>query len=59
MAQSVGYLIAAIGPVPVFFGFLYSTTESWTLPLLLLIINCVILFIIGIRAGQNTNVQEK
>ena len=32
MAQSFGYLLAAIGPILT--GFLYDTTHSWTLPIL-------------------------
>lgn len=50
MAQSFGYLLAAVGPVLV--GFLYDIGNSWTLPLLFLIFISVIILIAGMVAGK-------
>ncbi len=56
MAQSVGYLLAAIGPL--FFGFIRDLTSSWTLPLIMLIVASVIIFIVGMGAGKNEEIKE-
>lgn len=37
MAQSFGYLLAAVGPV--FVGTLYDISRSWTMPIAFLIVN--------------------
>ncbi|MFD1708185.1 CynX/NimT family MFS transporter [Siminovitchia sediminis] len=51
MAQSVGYLLAAFGPV--LFGALYDVTNAWTIPLAgLLVLSCFIIFF-GNEAGKN------
>lgn len=57
MAQSLGYLLAAIGPV--LFGWLHDITHSWTIPLLMLVLISVIIFITGIAAGKNEYVTSK
>lgn len=36
MAQTIGYLLAAIGPL--LFGLLHDLTHNWTVPLLLLLV---------------------
>lgn len=36
MAQSLGYLLSAIGPV--LFGWLHDVTHSWTAPLCMLVL---------------------
>ncbi|MFE4813296.1 CynX/NimT family MFS transporter [Peribacillus simplex] len=51
MAQSFGYLLAAIGPV--LFGLLHDITHSWTVPLLMLAAISALIFIVGMRAGNN------
>jgi len=51
MAQSIGYLLAAIGPT--LFGYLHDVTNSWTLPLLILVGAAVLLFIFGLGAARN------
>ncbi|MGG0410192.1 CynX/NimT family MFS transporter [Peribacillus simplex] len=51
MAQSFGYLLAAIGPV--LFGLLHDITHSWTVPLLMLAVISALIFIVGMRAGNN------
>lgn len=51
MAQSFGYLLAAIGPV--LFGLLHDVTHSWTIPLFMLVVISALIFIVGMRAGKN------
>lgn len=54
MAQSVGYLLAAIGPITV--GFLYHQTHAWTIPLLLLMTTTVLMLAAGVPASRNLTV---
>src|SRR5690625_27442 len=51
MAQSVGYVIAAMGPI--FIGFIYDLTHAWTVPLLILIGIALIIIYVGMSAGKN------
>lgn len=51
MAQSVGYLLAAVGPVMV--GLLYDLTNNWSIPLIALICNASIMLIFGVLAARN------
>ncbi|WP_145036489.1 MFS transporter [Paenibacillus sp. Y412MC10] len=51
MAQSVGYLLAAIGPALI--GYLHDATNSWNLPLFILLGASVLLFLVGIGAASN------
>src|SRR5699024_134471 len=46
MAQSFGYLLAAVGPVLV--GVLHDISDGWTLPLLFLIGIAIVILIAGI-----------
>ncbi|HDR8041834.1 TPA: MFS transporter [Bacillus cereus] len=50
MAQSIGYLLAAVGPT--LFGFIHDATNSWTIPLLILVGASVLLFIFGLGAAK-------
>lgn len=50
MAQSFGYLLAAVGPVLV--GTLHDITGGWSIPLILLICISFVLLIVGIGAGK-------
>lgn len=50
MAQSVGYLLAAVGPF--LFGLLHDQTNSWQLSLYLLIFMTVILLLVGLKASS-------
>ncbi|PIC97288.1 MFS transporter [Sporosarcina sp. P26b] len=50
MAQSIGYLLASVGPV--LFGMLHDFTGSWTAPLYTFIVVATILFISGMYAGK-------
>jgi CP family cyanate transporter-like MFS transporter len=54
MAQSIGYLLAAVGPI--LFGFLHDLTHSWTISLLILIAVSIFQLIAGLGAGRNTHI---
>lgn len=56
MAQSFGYLLAAVGPVLV--GALHDMTDGWMAPLLLLILISIVLFIVGVGSGKEGYVTE-
>lgn len=56
MAQSIGYLLAATGPILI--GFLFDKTHSWTVPLAALIAVSAVLIIMGIGAGRNQYVLQ-
>lgn len=51
MAQSIGYLLAAVGPALV--GYLHDATNSWKQPLFILLGASVLLFLVGIGAARN------
>ncbi|MBB2480804.1 MFS transporter [Bacillus sp. APMAM] len=57
MAQSIGYLLAAVGPT--LFGVLHDITHNWAIPLWMLVITSVLIFISGIGAGRNKYIEEK
>lgn len=50
MSQSVGYLVAAIGPVV--FGALHTLTNTWTAPLALLFLVILGISVVGYFAGR-------
>ncbi|MGG1661698.1 CynX/NimT family MFS transporter [Brevibacillus sp. NRS-1366] len=54
MSQSVGYLLAAFGPI--FIGFVFDLTHSWSVPLVSLIIVSLLLIFAGLGAGRNQTV---
>lgn len=54
MSQSIGYLLAAIGPT--LFGYLHDITNSWFVPLLILVSASLLLFIFGMGAGRNQHI---
>ncbi|WP_040285363.1 CynX/NimT family MFS transporter [Sporosarcina koreensis] len=56
MAQSIGYLLAATGPIAI--GLIYDMTGSWTIPLAVLTGMCLLLTASGIGAGRNKFVGE-
>ena len=56
MSQSVGYFIAACGPP--LFGALYGWTNSWQLPLYLLLIAAIVMFFTGLYAAKDRYVTE-
>lgn len=51
MAQTIGYLLAAVGPL--LFGLLHDLTHNWTAPLFLLVVATFFLLLAGIGAGRN------
>ncbi len=51
MAQSVGYLLAAIGPT--LFGYLHDVSNSWTTPLFILVGASLLIFLFGLGAGRD------
>ncbi|MFD2044953.1 CynX/NimT family MFS transporter [Ornithinibacillus salinisoli] len=51
MAQSFGYILAAIGPMLI--GYLYDLTHMWMVPLVSLIIVSFMVVLFGLRAGRN------
>ncbi|MGG3858100.1 MFS transporter [Metabacillus fastidiosus] len=57
MAQSFGYLLAAIGPV--LFGGLHDLTNGWTVPLSMLLIISIVILFVGIEAGKDRIVTHK
>ena len=50
MAQSVGYLIASCAPFAI--GALHGATDSWTLPIVLLLVSLVPMLLTGLVASQ-------
>jgi CP family cyanate transporter-like MFS transporter len=57
MAQSVGYLLAAAGPVAV--GALHDATDSWTPALVVLLVIEVLLVLSGYLAGRDRTVDDE
>lgn len=56
MAQSLGYILAAIGPISI--GYLFDVTHVWTVPLITLIIISGLVVLFGLGAGRNKYVFE-
>ena len=56
MSQSIGYSLAAIGPI--FFGFLYDLTEDWNYPLGLLFLLIFLKLYVGLGAASNLKVTD-
>lgn len=57
MAQSVGYLLAALGPI--LFGSLHDLTHGWKVPLIVLLAITIFMLIFGVAAGRNQVIGEK
>ncbi|WP_310964214.1 CynX/NimT family MFS transporter [Nocardioides terrisoli] len=55
--QSVGYLIAVVGPFGV--GALYDATGGWTVPLLVLLALCVPQFLVGMLAARPAYLEDQ
>lgn len=56
MAQSIGYLLAAVGPI--LFGYLHDLTHTWFISLMTLVIASVLLLTVGLGAGRNAYVNS-
>jgi CP family cyanate transporter-like MFS transporter len=54
MAQTVGYLLAAVGPS--LFGVLRDATHAWTVPLVLLLAVTVCLLVAGLGAARDAHI---
>jgi CP family cyanate transporter-like MFS transporter len=54
MAQSIGYFIAALGPIA--FGLLHDLCHGWTVPLIALAVILIFQAIAGFGAGRNARV---
>ena len=50
MAQSIGYFVAATGPI--IFGSIYDLTGNWTYPFILLFVLCFLKLVVGMGAGK-------
>lgn len=50
MAQSLGYMLAAIGPMLI--GFMHDFTQGWNVPLMILAGVVIILFVFGFGAAK-------
>ncbi|WP_345800790.1 hypothetical protein AAIB33_15130 [Microbacterium sp. AZCO] len=57
MSQSVGYVIAALGPIA--FGALHSLTGEWLASLALVLVVLVALTAVGVFAGRDRYVLER
>ncbi|WP_313801553.1 MFS transporter [Cytobacillus sp.] len=57
MAQSIGYLLAALGPFVI--GFLFDLFHSWTIPLFLLGAVSLLMTIAGFGAGRDQYVLQQ
>ncbi|WP_188454176.1 CynX/NimT family MFS transporter [Virgibacillus oceani] len=56
MAQSLGYVLAAVGPM--FIGYLFDLTHVWTIPLVTLIGVSLFVVIFGLGAGRDKYVLD-
>lgn len=56
MAQSVGYLLAAVGPVTV--GYMYSASGTWIWPLILLLMVVLLMAGFGLGAARDTYIDD-
>ncbi len=55
MAQSIGYLLAALGPT--LFGLLHDLTKDWTAPLAILLGLTLLQMLFGILAGRRQTIR--
>jgi len=51
MAQSTGYMLAAVGPILI--GYLYDMTQVWTIPLITLIVISGVVTTFGMLSGRD------
>lgn len=55
-SQSIGYLIAAAGPVG--FGFLHDLTGNWTVPVVALLISLILFLISGLISVRDWKIED-
>ncbi len=51
MAQSIGYIFAAVGPL--FIGLLFDITHAWNASLIAIVVICLLMTLAGLGAGRN------
>ena len=56
IAQSLGYLLAA--PATTIMGFLYDINQTWTIPIIILIVGTALWTYFGILAGRNVTLDD-
>lgn len=56
-AQSIGYLIAIVGPFGV--GLIRDATGGWTVPLLVLLALCVPQYVVGLAAARPRHLEDE
>ncbi|AGP56590.1 CynX/NimT family MFS transporter [Streptomyces rapamycinicus] len=56
MAQTWGYLLAAVGPLAL--GVVHQTTGGWALPLTLMLAVCGALAVLGLGAGRDRRIRS-
>ncbi|MEU1817384.1 MFS transporter [Streptomyces roseifaciens] len=54
MAQTWGYLLASVGPFAI--GAVHQATDSWTLPVSLLLVACAALLLLSMGAGRDRKI---
>ena len=57
MAQSLGYLISALGPTLI--GLLYDQTGTWTIPLYVMLGTVLVMVILGLSVGRDRYVFDE
>lgn len=55
MAQSMGYTLAALGPICM--GLLHDAVSTWIWPIVALMVSSMVMFVSGIEAGRNRYIQ--
>lgn len=56
MAQAVGYMIAAIGPIGI--GFAHDLIGSWQIPFGIILASCIVLTLVGLGGAKNRLVTD-
>lgn len=56
MAQSIGYFIAALGPI--FFGKIFDVSGNWNYSFYFLVINCVLILYFGLRSSKRVYIED-
>ena len=57
IAQSVGYLLAAVGPNSI--GLNHHATKTWTPPLLALLVTVLLMLVFGLGVGRDIYVESR
>lgn len=56
MAQSLGYLLAAMAPSG--FGYIFDLTQTWAVPIIIMAVITFIWLLFGLKAGSNRKIFE-